>query len=1266
MLIRILLIVFSLQLVFTNSNAQLFAPGNYAFTISSGMPLENMSGSTMACEYPDTDTPTALIDFGSAFEFYFAGKYYGGFSVSLNGWIRLGNEGSVQTSGDLALYQNNPFIAPYLENFEGMTANVKYKMTGTAPNRKFVIQWYGYISGSSFTYRTLQLWLYEGTGKIEMVYDYIDGNSTDYSIGFTDAISGINDVVSISAALPIGASTVNYGYAENENFYGISDGTLFRFEPDITQPTTPLSFSISDVHAACLTLNWLDNSTNESHFDVLRSEDGIDYSKISSVVSNTVDAAGASYLYTDTSLTPGTHYYYKLTANNLNNSSAPEQADVSTLFPEVSGMKTIPGDYATITEALRDLECRLLAGAAYFELQPGYNSSSEEFPLVFRNKFLSSATNTLTIRPATNATDLIISSDDSIATIDLNGAAYITFDGRPGGIGSTSELTISNTDDWGSAVRFVNDASHNQLSYCGITGENDTTTSGVIYFGGTNKATGNDFNTIDHCNIHEGNVTSRYMIYASGSPGKFNDHITISDNNIYNFYATNQTSAGIAVMKGNTDWNISKNSFYQTAPRSAPSFFYGIQINDPNADNFVIDSNYFGGTGPQATGSMMTISGNGPLRMIDAKLSSATTSHITGNIFTNYKLDDLDIFSSAAIYIDSGRTVVSNNLVGTNDSTYGITVYNSHFTGIWNDSHGSHVISGNRIGGLLITGGSTREMIGIYSDRQDTVVIEDNVVGHETLYSSIYCDAPVSCRGISINFNYAKATIRNNIIANFTCITSSVTDNNWITGIEVAVTVLQPDCEITGNKIYNHVTGSDPSLVGGDVIGIDFGSNGGSHVISDNEVYNLVNMNDGYPYAVGIGMEDKENSSSYVLAANNYVHHLWYSHANCYGTATGIGFMIDSIDLINNRVALGVDSAGNTFNSNKPSDIYGIGSSSQDGNDKGNNIVNNSVFIGGSEVNGTSNSVCLLVYNEYYDDELITITNNILSNNRMYKDNVFISGGRYCVIFSDDESTPECDYNLFYAPGTGGWISAFDSSLAEWKQSSGNDIHSLYGDPLYIAPSGTGSTVDLHVDVNSPIKKSGLYLPTVVQDFEGQLRSNYKSDIGADAICQLQPLTITAQDTTTIINGQSVTLVASGSATYTWLPASSLNTTSGNTVIASPSATTIYTVTGTDINGCMDTSKIKINVDYATAILQSVLTCFIFPNPSTDMFTVSCPVASQYHLSVFDLNGKLLEEYDEIVSPIEIGKSLHSGVYVLRAEDKSGHAFYGKLLKTDR
>ncbi len=65
----------------------------------------------------------------------------------------------------------------------------------------------------------------------------------------------------------------------------------------------------------------------------------------------------------------------------------------------------------------------------------------------------------------------------------------------------------------------------------------------------------------------------------------------------------------------------------------------------------------------------------------------------------------------------------------------------------------------------------------------------------------------------------------------------------------------------------------------------------------------------------------------------------------------------------------------------------------------------------------------------------------------------------------------------------------------------------------------------------------------------------------------------------TLCIGNSATLNANGAATYTWSPATNLNTTIGASVSANPSANTFYTVTGIDMNGCFSSAISSITVN---------------------------------------------------------------------------------------
>ncbi|MGZ3862988.1 MAG: DUF7948 domain-containing protein [Bacteroidia bacterium] len=70
--------------------------------------------------------------------------------------------------------------------------------------------------------------------------------------------------------------------------------------------------------------------------------------------------------------------------------------------------------------------------------------------------------------------------------------------------------------------------------------------------------------------------------------------------------------------------------------------------------------------------------------------------------------------------------------------------------------------------------------------------------------------------------------------------------------------------------------------------------------------------------------------------------------------------------------------------------------------------------------------------------------------------------------------------------------------------------------------------------------------------------------------------TITVNNAASVCSNTSVTLTVSGASTYNWSPATGLNTATGAIVIANPGASTTYTVTGTDVNGCIGTATVTV------------------------------------------------------------------------------------------
>ncbi|MFN5706207.1 MAG: beta strand repeat-containing protein, partial [bacterium] len=106
--------------------------------------------------------------------------------------------------------------------------------------------------------------------------------------------------------------------------------------------------------------------------------------------------------------------------------------------------------------------------------------------------------------------------------------------------------------------------------------------------------------------------------------------------------------------------------------------------------------------------------------------------------------------------------------------------------------------------------------------------------------------------------------------------------------------------------------------------------------------------------------------------------------------------------------------------------------------------------------------------------------------------------------------------------------------------------------------------------------------------------------------------TITVTSNQSICSGSSVTLVASGGVSYSW--SASGFTATGSTIIVSPSATTIYTVTGTSSNGCTNTAQVTV----------TVTTSPVAPTLSTSTKTV-CSNASSFDLSTIVSSGTGVE-----------------------------------------
>jgi len=91
--------------------------------------------------------------------------------------------------------------------------------------------------------------------------------------------------------------------------------------------------------------------------------------------------------------------------------------------------------------------------------------------------------------------------------------------------------------------------------------------------------------------------------------------------------------------------------------------------------------------------------------------------------------------------------------------------------------------------------------------------------------------------------------------------------------------------------------------------------------------------------------------------------------------------------------------------------------------------------------------------------------------------------------------------------------------------------------------------------------------------------SNGCPSIATTKVTVYPPSIVTLCCDTIIMEGQSATLTANNANTYLWAPPISLNCDSCATVIATPTSTTTYTVTGTDSHGCQDWVVVTVTVE---------------------------------------------------------------------------------------
>jgi hypothetical protein len=190
-------------------------------------------------------------------------------------------------------------------------------------------------------------------------------------------------------------------------------------------------------------------------------------------------------------------------------------------------------------------------------------------------------------------------------------------------------------------------------------------------------------------------------------------------------------------------------------------------------------------------------------------------------------------------------------------------------------------------------------------------------------------------------------------------------------------------------------------------------------------------------------------------------------------------------------------------------------------------FYNNSILMEGSS------STCRAFYqnNDIYQYSAINIGNNIFVN----------KAGGYTIYFDNFTSVGYCNYNNYFNANNGNfaYLGGNRSTLAELKSYGNKDLNSVSIDPVFYSKSNLHSSSIL-------MSNKGTYIPDVLKDIDGQIRSVTTPDMGADEYTPpMNNLTLIEISSTTIdgdkmCNLDNETLIAilvnNGTNTQTSIP----------------------------------------------------------------------------------------------------------------------------------
>lgn len=398
-----------------------------------------------------------------------------------------------------------------------------------------------------------------------------------------------------------------------------------------------------------------------------------------------------------------------------------------------NGSGGLVSSHSSIQEAYNAIPATITQSYSV-EIQTSYDASAETFPISMSSRTGSSAANTITLMPAAgNNNEVISTSINNNAVIAINAARYIIIDGRPGGTGTTSGLTISNTLASGTStntVNLINGARNCIIRYCTLTNatQNNAGPRVVSFGAASSDSIGNSNNLVTNCVIDGG----RTGVGTNGTTNVINDSNTVRSCEIKNW-----GFAGVWMQANSNNLTIDSCNIYTT----------GFNVTNPSGISLAVSAPY-----------TVTIKNN---KIYDVKSTSTSTSLTIRGIYT-----------SVAPGANSTLNIYNNFISLTDNFNNAVTVYGVLFTGTnnytCNVNYNSMKLGGVHTGGganAVLSAGIIKNATGqLVYNQKNNIIINNRAGGVSTgTHTASALSGMTGVTGVDYNVYYSTAQTNSSI-----------------------------------------------------------------------------------------------------------------------------------------------------------------------------------------------------------------------------------------------------------------------------------------------------------------------------------------------------------------------------------------------------------------------------------------------------------------------------------------------------------------------